>query len=293
MPVVEDKGNRRSRFNSWLGDFVANVLGQRVNYTMRYYSHRHHLPNFKHPKDLSERILSAMLSKDFLKYADYADKVKVREYVKAKGLEDILLKQYGVWENANQIPFDQLPDHFILKANNGSGGHYICTDKLKMNIPVVIKEMNATLEGASHLRNTEPHYCAIKPMILAEELMGDGSVLPTDYKFHCIKGKVADVFVVCERESGAKYCTLDTNWQQLPYTKPEFLPASIPPKPEHLKEMVILAEKLSSDFEFVRVDLYDFNGKIYFGELTFSPWGGIMNSYSNEGVEILGRKFDE
>lgn len=212
MPVVEDKGNRRSRFNSWLGDFVANVLGQRVNYTMRYYSHRHHLPNFKHPKDLSERILSAMLSKDFLKYADYADKVKVREYVKAKGLEDILLKQYGVWENANQIPFDQLPDHFILKANNGSGGHYICTDKLKMNIPVVIKEMNATLEGASHLRNTEPHYCAIKPMILAEELMGDGSVLPTDYKFHCIKGKVADVFVVCERESGAKYCTLDTNW---------------------------------------------------------------------------------
>jgi len=71
------------------------------------------------------------------------------------------------------------------------------------------------------------------------------------------------------------------------------MPASIPPKPEHLKEMVILAEKLSSDFEFVRVDVYDFNGKIYFGELTFSPWGGIMNSYSNEGVEILGRKFDE
>ena len=66
MPVVEDKGNWRSRFNSWLGDFVANVLGQRVNYTMRYYSHRHHVPNFKHPKDLSERILSAMLSKDFL-----------------------------------------------------------------------------------------------------------------------------------------------------------------------------------------------------------------------------------
>ncbi len=293
MPVVEDKGNWRGQFNSWLGDFVANVLGQRMNYTLRYYSHRHHLPNFKHPKDLSERILSAMLSKDFLKYADYADKVKVREYVKSKGLDDILLKQYGAWEDANLIPFGQLPDRFILKANNGSGGHYICTDKLKMDIPTVIKEMNATLKSASHLRNTEPHYCAIKPMILAEELMGDGSVLPTDYKFHCIKGKVADVFVVCERESGAKYCTLDTNWQQLPYTKPEFMPTSIPPKPKHLKEMIILAEKLSSDFEFVRVDLYDFNGKIYFGELTFSPWGGIMNSYSNEGVEILGRKFDE
>lgn len=293
MPVIEDKGNWRSQFNSWLGDFVANVLGQRVNYTLRYYSHRHHFPNFKHPKDLSERILSAMLSKDFLKYADYADKVKVREYVKAKGLENILLKQFGAWENANQIPFDKLPNRFILKANNGSGGHFICTDKSKVDIAVVVNEMNDTLKSVSHLRNTEPHYCAIKPMVLAEELMGDGTVLPTDYKFHCIKGKVADVFVVCEREMGAKYCTLDTNWQPLPYTKAEYMPSQIPSKPEHLKEMVAIAEKLSNEFEFVRVDLYDFNGKIYFGELTFSPWGGIMNSYSNEGVEILGRKFNE
>lgn len=293
MPVVQDKGNWRSQLNSKIADFIANVIGQRMNYTIRYYSNRGHLPNFKHPKDLSERILSAMLSKDFLKYADYADKVKVREYVKAKGLETILLKQFGAWEDAKQIPFDKLPNRFILKANNGSGGHFICTDKSKINIPAVISEMNATLKAASHLRNTEPHYCAIKPMILAEELMGDGTVLPTDYKFHCIKGKVADVFVVCERETSAKYCTLDTNWKPLPYTKPEFMPSVIPEKPEHLCEMVKLAEKLSSDFEFVRVDLYDFNGKIYFGELTFSPWGGIMNSYSNEGVEIMGRKFEE
>ena len=87
MPVVEDKGNWRSQLNSKLANIIANVLGQRVNYTIRYYRHRGHLPNFKHPKDLSERILSSMLSKDFLKYADYVDKVKVREYVKARGLK--------------------------------------------------------------------------------------------------------------------------------------------------------------------------------------------------------------
>ena len=75
MPVVEDKGNWRSQLNSKLANIIANVLGQRVNYTIRYYRHRGHLPNFKHPKDLSERILSSMLSKDFLKYADYADNV--------------------------------------------------------------------------------------------------------------------------------------------------------------------------------------------------------------------------
>ena len=81
MPIVEDKGNWRSQLNSKLADIIANVLGQRMNYTIRYFSHRHRLPNFKHPKDLSERILASMLSKDFLKYADYADKVKVRDYV--------------------------------------------------------------------------------------------------------------------------------------------------------------------------------------------------------------------
>lgn len=293
MPVVSDKGSWKQLFNAKFADIIANILGQRVNYTIRYYSHRHRLPNFKHPKDLSERILASMLSKDFLKYADYADKVKVRDYVKSKGLESILLKQYGAWERAEDIPFDRLPERFILKANNGSGGHVICTDKSKLNIPETIEMMNKTLKGVKHLRNTEPHYLAIKPMILAEELMGDGSVLPVDYKFHCIKGKIADAFIVCEREEGAKYCTLDKNWNPLPYTLPEYEPKQIPPKPEHLKELVEIAEILSADFEFVRVDLYDFEGKVYFGELTFSPWGGVMNSYTTEAIELLGKKFDE
>lgn len=290
---VKDKGLFKNRIHSKVADIVSYVLGQRVNYYLRYFSHRHRFPNLKRPKDLSERILASMLSEDFLKYADFADKVKVREYVKAKGLEHILLKQYGTWEDANYIPFDQLPERFILKANNGSGGHVICTDKSKLNIQDTIEMMNTTLKEAYHLRNTEPHYSAIKPLILAEELMGDGIVLPVDYKFHCIKGNIADVFVVCERENGAKYCTLDKDWNPLPYTLPEYAPKQIPPKPEHLKGLVEIAEILSADFEFVRVDLYDYEGHVFFGELTFSPWGGMMNSYTTDALEILGKKFEE
>lgn len=293
MPIVLDKGNWRNRINSILANFVANVLGQRANYTLRYYSHRHRLPNFSQPKDLSERILSAMLKKDFLKNADYADKVKVREYIAEKGLGNILLKQFGNWDSADEIDFSKLPERFILKANNGSGGHVICTDKSRLDIAATVEKMNKTLHDAKHLRNTEPHYCAIKPRILCEELLGDGITLPVDYKFHCINGHVADIFVVCEREDGAKYCTLDTNWDMLPYTLPEYMPKSKPEKPESLDEMIRIAEKLSEDFEFVRVDLYDFDGRIYFGELTFSPWGGIMNSYTTEALEILGAKFDK
>ena len=293
MPIVADKGSWKQQLHSKFADIVANVFGQRVNYTLRYYSNRHRLPNFKHPKDLSERILSSMLSKDFLKYADYADKVKVREYVKAKGLEHILLEQYAVWEDANQIDFDKLPDKFILKANNGCGGHVICTDKSQLNIPATIQLMNTTLKGAFHFRNTEPHYCAIKPLILAEQLMGDGVTLPVDYKFYCINGEISFVFVASERETGRKCSSLDTDWNPLPYVYDYLLPKQIPEKPENLSEMVEAAKLLSSDFEFVRVDLYDFQGKVYFGELTFSPLGGILGSFSTEAIEILGKKFEK
>ena len=293
MLIVQDKGNWKNQLHAKVADWIANLLGARANYTMRYYIHRHRLPNFKHPKDLSERILSAMLSKDFLKYADYADKVKVRDYVKAKGLCDILLEQYGVWEDACQIDFDKLPDKFILKANNGCGGHVICTDKSKLDIPLTVQQMNNTLKGAVHLRNTEPHYCAIKPMLFAEQLMGEGSALPVDYKFYCIKGEVCFIFVASERETGVKFSALDTDWNQLPYMLEEYLPKNIPEKPEHLSEMVEIAKKLSTDFEFVRVDLYDFQGKVYFGELTFSPLGGLLSYFTTETLELLGKKFDE
>lgn len=293
MPIVSDKMRWRNRLNSALASLIGQIFGQKYNYIVRYYSHRHRLPNLKEPKDLSERLLSAMLSKDFIKFANYADKVKVRDYIKEKGLGKFLIPQFGNWADAKDIPFETLPNRFILKANNGSGGHYICINKKDLDIPFVVKKMNDTLKNVKHLKNTEPHYCAIEPRILCEALLGSGDILPVDYKFHCINGKVADIFVVCEREDGAKYCTLDTNWQPLPYTLPKYLPKVIPSKPNNLEEMIRIAEILSTDFEFVRVDLYEFEGKIYFGELTFSPWGGIMNSYSNEGISILGRKFEE
>lgn len=290
MNQIKDQGNAVAKFNSELADRIARVFGPRLNYTLRYISNRHQIPNFRHPKDLSERLLSAMLKKDFLKYADYADKVKVREYIKKKNLSDILLKQYGNWAKAEDIDWEQLPDKFVLKANNGSGGHIICTDKSKLDIADTISSMDGILD-VSHLKLVEPHYGAIEPRILCEELLGDGVVLPTDYKFTCVQGKIADIFVVSEREHGAKYSTMDTDWNVLPYTKKEFMPETIPSKPEHLKRMVEIAKSLSADFEFVRVDLYDTPRGIFFSELTFTPWGGMMNSYTNEAIKIIGDMF--
>lgn len=292
MILIADKGNRMARIHNRMSVMVARLLGDRFNYSIRYYHNRHHWPNFKHPKDLSERILSSMLSPDFVKYADYADKVKVREYVREKGLESILLTQYGNWPDARDIEWDKLPNKFILKANNGCGGHIVCTDKNSIDKEYAVKRLNEVM-FSTKLALTEPHYAAIEPKILCEQLMGDGNVLPEDYKFMCINGKVDHVMVIGGRESGATKCAMSPDWEMLPYmSHVDKLPKEKPEKPEHWEAMKKYAEILSADFEFVRVDLYDVDGNVYFGELTFSPNGGLMYSYTNEAITEIGKHFN-
>ena len=200
-----------------------------------------------------------MLKESFLRYSILADKIKVRDYVKSKGLEHLLLKQYGSWDNAESIDITQLPHKFILKPNNGSGGHVICRDKDHFDIKEHQAYLNDNLKrGADYF--FEPHYVKIVPKILCEELLdcGEGKN-PTDYKFTCIKGKIVDVFIAEEDANGKrKYATVDTNWDTLPYTKSEYLLQPLPPKPHNIDKMIEYAEILSSDFDFVRVDLYEF-----------------------------------
>lgn len=272
-------------------------LGVKWWHIFNYYRVRHRFPNFRHPQDLSERLLAQMHKKEWLKYADYADKWKVRDYIKSKGMGDLLLDVYGVWNTPEEIEFDKLPNKFALKPNNGSGGHFLCYDKEKIDIPEVRKQLADGLNLVNTYRSFkwEPHYACIDPKIYAEELIdvGEGKQ-PMDYKFTCIKGKVRDCFICSERETGhTKYITLDTNWNVLPWTFDEYLPSQVPAKPKHLQEMLRIAEQLSADFEFVRVDLYEYNDKVYFSELTFSPWGGMMYSYNDEGIRTLGKYFDE
>lgn len=268
--------------------------GVKMWYYLNYWMTRGRWPHLKHPKDLSERVLSSMLTEDFLKYADLADKVKAPEYVKSKGLEHILLKHYGVWANAYDIDINQLPDKFILKPNNGSGGHVICRDKSKFDIEEAKKILQENLDRGCHYAY-EPHYNLIEPRILCEELLEsvEGVVL-TDYKFTCVKGKIADILIVRENANGQRrYARVDENWGVLPYTIDKSKMDQIPPKPDNFDEMIKYSKILSEDFEFVRVDLYDYDGKVYFSELTFSPMGGFMYSYNDEELIRIGKMFED
>ncbi len=276
-----------------LSALTHKFLGAKMNYRLRYFHQRRHFPNLKNPKDMSEILISQLFdTQQCVGYAPFVDKLAVRDYVEWRGLGHILLKHYGVWSRSEDVEFDKLPDKFVLKSNNGCGHHVICRDKSKLDREAAIAEIHIAINsGVTHV---EPHYHYVTPRVYAEELIdtGDGS-LPVDYKFTCIGGEVMDIFVATDRAVTAHYVTLDSNWQQLPYTKKEYLPKQIPGMPMHLKEMMEVARQLSRDFGFVRVDLYEYKDQPYISELTFFPWGALLYSYTDEAIRLYGEKWHE
>lgn len=270
--------------------------GRFFAYNIKYFQTRHKLPNLIKPKDLSEHILSTMLTKDYWDYSYYADKVAVREYIKSKGLGDLLLDVYGVWDNADEIDFEKLPEKFALKPNNGSGGHFICYDKTQ------IKDMNGLRKKMNHALildenyKWEPHYYKIQPKLYAEELIEtENHEAPVDYKFMCINGKIGECLIILERtEDSHKVIRVDENGTILPYTVEKYLSSKKSfEKPKHWEEMVSIAKFLSKDFKCVRVDLYEYKDKVYFGELTFTPAGGILFTNNYYSLVQEGKLFND
>ena len=259
-------------------------------YRLRYFRQRKRFPDLNNPKDYSEFVISDILSDDFLKYSVYADKIAVRDYVRSKGLEDILLEHYAYFDSPDEITPDMLPEKFVLKTNRGASAKdvCICTDKNTFDWNAAKKRLAKAMKFQFEY---ELHYNEIKPRIICEELIetSDGK-FPIDYKFTCIKGEIADIFVCSGRESGkVRHCSVDLDWNQLPYIRDRYLPEVIPARPKHLDRMVRIAEILSKDFDFVRVDLYEYKDKVYFSELTFSPFGGIMYGYNETGIREIGK----
>jgi hypothetical protein len=280
-------------FKFFLSKLVFFIGGIKLNYQLRYFHNRKRFPNFKNPKDWSERVLASMLSPSFLKYAKFVDKINVRNYVKEKGLQSILLEHFGTWEKPSDIDFSKLPNKFALKTNNGVGNHYFCKNKLDLNRALCLKQLENNLSIIESQDSIlEPQYKSITPLIFCEELIDTGTdSWPIDYKIHCINGEPDHVFLAMEREGKVKYGTFDLDWNMLPYTRDAFKPTTYPKKPKYLKEMFEISRILSKDFEFVRVDLYEHGDRIIFGELTFSPWGGFMYSYTNESIKLIGSKY--
>ena len=206
------------------------------------------------------------------------DKYKVREYIAQMIDEEYLIPLLGVWDDPDEIDFDALPNQFVLKCNHNSGtGMCICKDKSKLNIEKVKKELRKGLKEDYYLKFREWPYKDVPRKIIAEKYMEDASGELRDYKFYCFNGVMKFVMINSDRNTDkptrADYFDRDFNW--LDFTWGYSHAEVHPQKPEQFEKMVAIAERLSKGLPHIRVDLYDCNGKIYFGELTFFDGSGF------------------
>lgn len=284
------------KFCEWLGENYPEILVK-----MRYYAYFHRFPNLKEPKDMNEKVLYMKLYTDTSRWTDLADKYLVRKYVEQCGLGQYLIPLVGVWNDVNDIDFESLPDSFIFKANNGVGKSelLLVRDKHLLDINKTKSFLDKLLK-AKHVGvlSGEPHYIKMKPCIIAEELLPseDGEKSPIDYKIYCANGKAKYIWVCSGRDStGTAVMTYDTNWNPRPdlcVFDSRYREDKIRQKPANLKEMLHVAETLVKPFPFVRLDLYNIQGKIYFGEMTFTPLGGMVNFHTKEFLDELGNAID-
>lgn len=251
--------------------------------------------NWEHPLDLSEKINWMKFHSDTTLWTKYADKYLVREYVEKQGLSDILVKLYGVWEHAEDIDFDTLPNKFVLKSNHACGTVMIVKDKSKLDINKTREILNNWLTMKIGKDTAEPHYLSIKPLLMAEEYLESEDVNGLiDYKLFTVHGNTELVMVCSERVIGtsAQISLYDTDWnfslQKLDVTYQKKAPTKIP-KPTRFEEMKKYAAILAKDFPFVRMDFYEVNGKVYFGEMTFTPKGGYCSTLSSEEQLRIGK----
>lgn len=271
--------------------FSENIakISPKLFFSIAYLHNRGKFPNFKKPSDLSEIWISRVLSGDCNKLYKLADKYAVREYVKEKGLKDILVPLLGVWESPEDIDFATLPNQFALKINFGAGMNIICMDKSKLNI-IEAKEKLSNWLKINTYSNSERHYNLIDRKIICEEFIHDGhNGFPYDYKFICIHGKAFCVLACEGRESlHADYMPYSMDWKPLVDYKKGDIPAPIT-KPPHFEKMKYIAEQLSQGIDLVRVDLYDSDKGIVFGEMTLTPAGCIFHRWTQKALDDMGK----
>jgi len=234
--------------------------------------------DLKHPRLFTEKIQWLKLYDRNDLYTKCADKYLVRSFVEEKIGSKYLIPLVYVTENYNDINKDNLPDYpVIIKTTHDSGSSCIIFDKNKFDFNNLKRELSKRLKNNFYYLNREWEYKNIKPRIIVEKLLRDdsGNTRLNDYKIHCFHGRPMFIQTIFDRGIETKEDWYDTNWNMLDVYYFSSIKKYIK-KPKALDELLSVAEKLSKEFPYVRVDLYISNNQVYFGELTFRPYGGFM-----------------
>lgn len=249
--------------------------------------------NLEAPKKYTEKIQYAKLYLNSPIKTKLSDKYLVREWVEEKIGSSYLIPLLGVWEDFSEIDFEELPNEFVLKTNHGSGTNIIVKDKSQFEYHKEKEKMDSWLKNNFAYAGLELHYKDIEPRIIAEEYITDSNGELNDYKFLCFNGEVYYCWIDVGRYTNHYRNVYDLDWKLQPWTqhKYENSPNEIP-KPENFDEMIKIAKKLAEGFSHVRVDLYNVDGKIYFGEMTFTNGAGYELIYPEKYNYHLGELWD-
>jgi hypothetical protein len=271
---------------------VLNCLPDKVFLNMWYVVKFGRRIDWKNPKTFNEKLQWLKVYNRRDEYSMMSDKYAVRAYVAEMIGEDKLVPLIGVWESAKDVDMESLPNQFVIKCTHDSASVYVCHDKNEANLELVREKLDQQMKKNLFWWGREWPYKNIKPRIIAEEYLHDqdNPFELSDYKFMCFNGECKCIFTGTDRfsDEGLKITFFDTKWNKLPFerhyasSKKEILP------PENLDKMIRFAEKLAEGIPFVRVDFYEANGKIYFGELTFFPGNGMEEFSPEEWDRHLG-----
>lgn len=268
----------------WLPDAV--YLRLRFRFEMQSFLH------IKHPVTFNEKLQWLKLYNRRSQYRIMVDKYAVKQYVQDVIGKDLVIPTIGVWDRFEDIDFDSLPNRFVLKTTNGAGGGgvVICRDKKSFDLKQARKKLDSSLKVDIYKTTKEWPYKGLRRRIIAEQYLEDESGELHDFKFFCFNGKARVFKLDFGRftEHHANY--YDSKGKLLPFGEAGLPP--VPQKmlhiPQNLSSMIDVAEKLSQGIPFLRVDLYNVNGHIYFGELTFFPASGFGRFTSEEWDAKLG-----
>ncbi len=256
--------------------------------------------NLKDPKYFDEKVWWLKINNRDPLLTVCSDKYAVREYVRNCGFESILIPQYGVYDNAKKIPFDEFKQEVIIKCTGGSGENVIFSPNVDTDTKMIIKRMNYALKQNPYLFSREWNYKNIDQRIIVEKVIRDkNGKLPLDYKFMCFDGEPKLLFLdigliddnnVYNHKYPRNIYDMDFNLMPFKETRDNY--DGEVEKPENFEKMIEIARELSQPFPFCRVDLYNVDGEVYFGEITFYHGGGCNDIQPEEWDLKLGSWID-
>lgn len=245
----------------------------------KYYLNFHKRLDLRNPQTFNEKLQWLKLYDQHEEYTQLVDKYEAKQFVASIIGKEYIIPTIGVYDSIEEIDFEYLPQQFVIKCTHNSGGIIVCKDKQILDIKNSCKQLEKWLKVNPYWKNREYPYKNVKPRIIIEQYMEDESGYELkDYKFFCFDGEPKCLFVATDRGKEGeetKFDFFDLEWNHLPFTNGHPNSKQSISKPNSFENMIEISRRLSQGFPHVRVDLYNINGRIYFGELTFFHWSGL------------------